>query len=76
LTAWLTFVPAWLTARLVEPPPLRAGDRLSFADSTAATAVRLGAVLIHEDPEFNTVGSEVRQRMLPAKGAAGASTTI
>ena len=59
-----------------EAAKLKAAHRLSFADSfVAATAMRLGAVLVHKDPEFNAVSSEVKQRVLPPKGAAGAEPT-
>jgi len=47
---------------------LKAAHKLSFADSfVAATAQRIGAVLVHKDPEFVALGDMVRQRMLPPK---------
>jgi len=49
---------------------LKAGHKLSFADSfVAATAQRLGAVLVHKDPEFKALSGLVKQQMLPAKTA-------
>lgn len=56
---------------------LKAAHRLSFADSfVAATAQRIGAVLVHKDPEFNALSDVVRQRMLPPKtGPATGPTT-
>jgi ribonuclease VapC len=47
---------------------LKAAHKLSFADSfVAATAQRIGAVLLHKDPEFNAVSGVVKLRMLPPK---------
>jgi predicted nucleic acid-binding protein len=52
-----------------EAAKLKATYKLSFADAfVAATAKRLGAVLVHKDPEFTAVAGVVKQRMLPPKG--------
>ncbi len=60
-----------------EAAKLKAGHKLSFADAfVAATAKRLGAVLVHKDPELNTLSGLVPMRMLPPKaGPASAGTT-
>lgn len=48
---------------------IKAAHRLSVADAwVAATAERLGATLVHKDPEFDSL-SFVRQRLLPRKGS-------
>ncbi|MEK7656795.1 MAG: type II toxin-antitoxin system VapC family toxin [Elusimicrobiota bacterium] len=47
---------------------LKASLRLSVADAwIAATAQRLGAVLVHKDPEFEQVRNAVSLRALPYK---------
>lgn len=59
-----------------EAAKLKAMHKLSFADAfVAATARRLDATLIHNDPEFNAVSGVMKQRMLPPKGTAGAAAT-
>ncbi len=48
---------------------IKAGHKLSVADAwVAATAERLGATLVHKDPEFEHLGKLVRLRALPLKG--------
>ena len=48
--------------------PASASLRLSVADAwIAATAQRLGAVLVHKDPEFEQVRNAVSLRALPYK---------
>lgn len=47
---------------------LKAAHRISFADSfVAALAQRLGATLVHKDPELNTLNGVVKVEMLPPK---------
>lgn len=47
---------------------LKAGYRLSFADSLiAAFALRYGAVLVHKDPEYEPLADIVSQEILPYK---------
>ena len=47
---------------------LKAAYKISFADSfVAALAQRLNATLVHKDPEFAAVNSEIKQHMLPTK---------
>lgn len=47
---------------------LKARHRLSFADSLiAAFALRYGAVLVHKDPEYESLGDIVPQEILPYK---------
>ena len=59
---------------LKEPLLLTAGRfkgmyRLSLADAIiAAFAKDRGAILVHKDPEYKVLGSEVRQLVLPYKG--------
>ena len=55
---------------------IKSGHTLSFADAfVAAAALRLGAVLVHKDPEFGPLGSQVKQEVLPLKGGAAKITT-
>ena len=65
-----------LPLRVVESDPalrvaagrLKATQRLSFADAwVAATAERLGAVLVHKDPEFDALSGRLRMLRLPDK---------
>jgi predicted nucleic acid-binding protein len=50
---------------------LKVAHKLSLADCfVAATAQRLGATLVHKDPEFAAVTGQVKQQMLPPKSAA------
>jgi predicted nucleic acid-binding protein len=47
---------------------IKARHRLSVADAwIAATAERLGAVLVHKDPEFDPLAETLRLRPLPRK---------
>ncbi len=49
---------------------IKARHKVSLADAfIAATAQRLGAVLVHKDPELAALGSLVEQELLPFKGA-------
>ena len=51
---------------------LKAAHRISFADAfVAATAQRLGATLIHKDPEFDALAGVLKLHALPPKGGAG-----
>jgi predicted nucleic acid-binding protein len=60
---WSMDEPTLLTAAR-----LKARFRLSFADALiAAFAVRNQAVLLHKDPEFEPLTSQVRQEPLPYK---------
>lgn len=46
----------------------KAEHRLSLADAwIAATAERLGAVLVHKDPEFDALSGRLRMLRLPSK---------
>jgi ribonuclease VapC len=48
----------------------KAQHRISLADAfIAASAQRLGAVLVHKDPELAALGNLVQQELLPFKGA-------
>lgn len=47
---------------------IKAGHRLSVADAwIAATAERLGATLVHKDPEFTPLAKTLRLQPLPPK---------
>lgn len=47
---------------------IKAAHKLSVADAwVAATAERLGAVLVHKDPEFQPLAKAIRLRPLPFK---------
>ncbi len=52
---------------------LKAAHKVSFADAfVAATALRLGAVLVHKDPEFDALAGIIKLHPLPPKiGTAG-----
>ena len=51
---------------------LKAAHKVSFADSfIAALALRLDATLIHKDPEMDSLGAMIKQRMLPPKSPQG-----
>lgn len=51
---------------------IKAGHKLSVADAwIAATAERLGATLVHKDPEFEPLGKHIRLRALPLKAGRG-----
>jgi predicted nucleic acid-binding protein len=42
--------------------------RLSVADAwIAATALSLGAILVHKDPEYEPLKNKIRQQILPYK---------
>jgi len=50
---------------------LKAHHRISLADAIiAAFAIRCGAVLIHKDPEFETLTGLLRMEALPYKSAS------
>jgi len=58
---WSVDEPTLLTAAR-----LKARFRLSLADALiAAFAVRKDAVRVHKDPEFEALGKQVRQEILP-----------
>lgn len=47
---------------------IKASHRLSVADAwIAATAERLGATLVHKDPEFESLAKVIRVKALPLK---------
>jgi predicted nucleic acid-binding protein len=47
---------------------LKAFNRVSLADATiAACAVRIGATLLHKDPEYDALVGEIRLEALPYK---------
>lgn len=47
---------------------IKAGHKLSVADAwIAATAERLGATLVHKDPEFESLANLIRLQALPWK---------
>jgi len=47
---------------------IKAAHRLSASDAwVAATAERLGAALVHKDPEFDPRAKRVRLKALPLK---------
>ena len=47
---------------------IKAAHRLSLADAwIAATAERLGAILVHKDPEFDAFTERLKMLRLPAK---------
>lgn len=49
---------------------IKAAHRLSVADAwIAATAERLGATLVHKDPEFEMLAETIRRQALPFKPA-------
>ncbi len=51
---------------------LKAVHRVSFADALiAAYAARMGAVLVHKDPEYEVMAGEVTLEALPYKHASG-----
>lgn len=53
---------------------IKAGHKLSVADAwIAATAERLGATLVHKDPEFEPLAKIIRLKALPPKAGRGAS---
>lgn len=48
---------------------LKAAHKISFADAfVAATAQRLGATLVHKDPEFDALAGVIKLHALPPKG--------
>jgi predicted nucleic acid-binding protein len=53
---------------------IKAGHKLSVADAwIAATAERLGATLVHKDPEFEPLAKLVRLKALPWKTGRGST---
>ena len=51
-----------------EAAKLKTAHQVSFADSfVAATALRLGAVLVHKDPEFDALKGVMKLHPLPPK---------
>lgn len=51
---------------------IKAGHKLSVADAwIAATAGRLGATLVHKDPEFERLPKPIRLKALPWKSGRG-----
>lgn len=51
---------------------IKAGNKLSVADAwIAATAERLGATLVHKDPEFEPLAKLIRLKALPLKSSRG-----
>lgn len=51
---------------------LKAGQKLSVADAwIAATAERLGATLVHKDPEFESLAELIHLQALPWKTGRG-----
>ena len=51
---------------------LKATHRVSLADAIiAAYAIRQGATLVHKDPEYESLSSELDLETLPYKGRAG-----
>lgn len=61
-------------ALLLQASRLKASHRISLGDSIiAAYAIRLKAVLLHKDPEFEALGSKVKQEILPYKPRAKSS---
>jgi len=71
--ALLKQLPARFLYDVDEPTLLTAGrfkvrHRLSLADALiAAFAVREGAILVHKDPEFESLSKQVKQETLPYK---------
>ena len=53
---------------------IKAGHKLSVADAwIAATAERLGATLVHKDPEFEPLANLIRLKALPWKSGRGST---
>ena len=68
-------------ALLLQASRLKASHRISLGDSIiAAHAIRLKAVLLHKDPEFESLREKVVQETLPyksrAKGSNGAGAAL
>lgn len=58
-------------AILLQASRLKASHRISLGDSIiAAHAIRLKAVLLHKDPEFESLSEKVAQETLPYKSRA------
>jgi predicted nucleic acid-binding protein len=54
---------------------LKAAHKISFADAfVAATAKRLGATLVHKDPQFGALGDVIQLHPLPPKTTPAADT--
>ncbi len=61
-------------AILLQASRLKASHRISLGDSIiAAHAIRLKAVLLHKDPEFEALSEKVIQETLPYKSRAKSS---
>jgi predicted nucleic acid-binding protein len=66
-------LPGEIVWTIDEPTVLRAGDlkaahRLSFADSLiAAYALQQGVIVVHKDPEFDALSSDLLMESLPYK---------
>ncbi len=49
---------------------VKAAHKVSLADAfIAASAQRLGVVLLHKDPELAALGNHIQQELLPLKGS-------
>jgi predicted nucleic acid-binding protein len=47
---------------------LKSHNRISFADALiAAYAIQINAILVHKDPEMETLDDKVRMEILPYK---------
>lgn len=61
-------------ALLLQASRLKASHRISLGDSIiAAHAIRLKALLLHKDPEFEALSDEITQETLPYKSRAKSS---
>lgn len=61
-------------AILLQASRLKASHRISLGDSIiAAHAIRLKAVLLHKDPEFEALSDKVPRETLPYKSRANSS---
>jgi predicted nucleic acid-binding protein len=75
--ALLTELPVTIGWEVDEPllltaARLKATHRVSLADAIiAAYAIRQGATLVHKDPEYESLSSELDLETLPYKGRAG-----
>ena len=76
---YLSVVKAWPVtwiqsdeALCVSAGALKGSHKMSLADAfIAATALRYDAVLVHKDPEFESLKTVVRQHLLPYKQKKG-----
>jgi predicted nucleic acid-binding protein len=73
MTSILKFPIQWIHSDAIlcaQAAEFKAAHTISFADAfVAAAALRVGAVLIHKDPQFNALAAQVRQERLPFKTA-------